>query len=113
MECSNSVSLHFLAKQAKTRLREKQKLGYRGFTAIRRANSGAYEEMLYRKVVDILESEDQVLNPLDCLLDHKQMEIADSSTRQRYVLEASHMFIRMKERYRREHSHSCPQVEND
>ncbi len=103
MECSNHVSLHYLAKQAKTRLRETERLGYRGFTAIRRSNQNAYEEMLYQKVVEILECEEQILNPLDCLIDHKAIQACDSATRQRYVLEASKMFIRLKERYYREH----------
>lgn len=96
-------SLHNLAKQAKTRLRNSYtKVGssnFRTFEANRRTHGEAYEQILYSKVVKIIEMEEDFTSPLDKIVDHRLYELSDDTMRQKLMLDTSRLYIKLKARY--------------
>lgn len=105
MEKHQNVSVHLLAKQAKNRLRTDNPtlVGQLNGTSLRDQHNRAYEEMLYQKVIAILEKEEEILNPLERLLESKDLEDCDEASRERNVLQMSRLYIKLKNRYRCEH----------
>ena len=57
------------------------------------------DEMLYQKVVALLESNEIILNPIGVLVEKELYEKMDSGNRQKYILDLSKKFCEMKERY--------------
>lgn len=105
MEKHQNISVHLLAKQAKNRLRtDKTDVRSRLNGSVPNAACNrAREEMLYQKVSAMLEKEEAVTNPLERLLDKKEMEECDEATRERNVLQMSRLYIKLKDRYHSEH----------
>ncbi len=60
------------------------------------------EELFYRKVCSILETDENTLNPIGQLIDKGEFDRLDENNRQRYILRLSQKFREMRERYYRE-----------
>lgn len=60
------------------------------------------DEQMYKKVCEILDKDEDVLNPIGQLMDRAHYEELDDGGRQRYILELSKKFIELKERYYQE-----------
>ena len=101
-----SSELKKLAQSAKNRLKK----GYwQGATAAEsipaRKEDGigyAAEEEMYAKVREMLSSDECVIDPIGRLIDRDQFARMDFVERNRYVLELSKIYIRLKDRYYRE-----------
>ena len=95
-----------LAKSAKNRLKK----GYwdgavAAEIASARADGGigyAAEEELYAKVREMLSSDECVLDPIGRLMDKERFEQMGYAERDRYVLELSKTYVRLKDRFYRE-----------
>lgn len=61
-----------------------------------------FEDKLYKKVCDILDSDETAINPIGQLIDGEVYSSLDASGKQRYILELSSKFRELKERYLRE-----------
>ena len=62
----------------------------------------AQDDKMYRKVCDILDSDEVATNPIGQLIDRDVYDALDAAAKQRYVLELSDKFRELKERYYRE-----------
>lgn len=60
------------------------------------------DEQLYLKVCEMLDSEEDVMNPIGRLMDRARYDSLDDGARQRYILELSKKFNELKERYYQE-----------
>lgn len=60
------------------------------------------EDKLYKKVCDILDSDDTTINPIGQLIDSEVYSALDAPGKQRYILELSNKFRELRERYIRE-----------
>lgn len=60
------------------------------------------EEKLYLRVCNILDEDENIVNPIGRLADKCAMEKMDEANRQRYILELSAKFRELRERYYRE-----------
>ncbi len=60
------------------------------------------DEQFYIKVCEILDDDEDVINPIGQLIDKEKYEQMDEGNRQRYVLELSKKFREMRDRYYRE-----------
>ena len=60
------------------------------------------DEQLYKQVCEMLDSEEDVMNPIGRLMDRDRYESLDDGARQRYILELSKKFNELKERYYQE-----------
>ena len=65
-------------------------------------SSEVKEEELYKKVKDILDSEEFIINPIARLMDKSKYDCLSGEEKQLYVLELSKKFVELKERYNRE-----------
>lgn len=65
-------------------------------------SSEVKEEELYKKVKDILDSEEFIINPIARLMDKSKYDSLSGEEKQLYVLELSKKFVELKERYNRE-----------
>ncbi len=65
-------------------------------------SSSERDEQLYRRVCEILDSEEDVMNPIGRLMDKERYTNLDDGGRQRYILELSKKFNELKERYYQE-----------
>ncbi|MEG2274172.1 MAG: hypothetical protein RSC44_02465, partial [Clostridia bacterium] len=72
---------------------------FRGFDTNRRTHSEAYEQILYSKVVKIMESDEEVINPLDKIVDHRLYDQSNDTQRQKLILDTSKLYIKLKRRY--------------
>lgn len=66
------------------------------------SNRKSSDEKMYRKVCDILDSNEVALNPIGQLIDRSVYDGMDAAAKQRYILELSEKFRELKERYYRE-----------
>ncbi|MCH5155191.1 MAG: hypothetical protein J1F69_01150 [Clostridiales bacterium] len=60
------------------------------------------DEKMYRKVCEILDSDEIALNPIGQLIERDVYDGLDATGKQRYVLELSEKFRELQERYYRE-----------
>ena len=60
------------------------------------------DELLYKKVCELLLEEAVILNPIGLLADKEKMSRMDESAKQQYILELSNKFKEMKERFYQE-----------
>lgn len=60
------------------------------------------DEKLYIKVKDILENDENTLNPIGQLVDQTVYDSLDEANKQRYILELSAKFRELRERYYKE-----------
>lgn len=57
------------------------------------------DEEMYKRVCDILDGDEDVMNPIGLLVDNDRYSTLDDGAKQRYILELSKKFIELKERY--------------
>ena len=88
-----SVRIVRECQQDKVRRDEHKALGY---------DAAQRDEAFYGKVCDILERDENTLNPIGQLIDKNEFEKLDADNRQRYILQLSQKFRQMRERYYRE-----------
>ncbi len=60
------------------------------------------DEKLYKRVCDILDSDELIINPIARLIDNDEYVHMSNEEKQRYVLELSAKFRELKERYDKE-----------
>ncbi|HEY8443657.1 MAG TPA: hypothetical protein VIL24_02530 [Clostridia bacterium] len=60
------------------------------------------DEILYKKVCEILDKDEDIINPVNCLIDKEKYEQMDFVSRQRYLLMLMSKYSELKERYYRE-----------
>ena len=70
------------------------------------ATTSAADEKMYRRVCDILDSNEITLNPIGQLIEREVYDGLDAAGKQRYILELSEKFREMQERYYRERTGS-------
>jgi hypothetical protein len=95
-----------LAANAKSRL----KLGYYRANNTSLSNYLEYggakisqeDEIMYRKVAEMLESKECIINPIGRLMDKCMYERMDQAERIKYVLELSKTYIRLQTKYYQE-----------
>ncbi len=66
------------------------------------ATANARDEKMYRTVCEILDSDEVTSNPIGRLIDGEVYSKLDPAGKQRYILELSHKFRELQERYYRE-----------
>ena len=96
-----------LARSAKNRLKKGywQGASYDEASAEKEDAIGyAAEEEMYAKVREMLSSDECVIDPIGRLIDRAAFAEMDFTERNRYVLELSKIYIRLKDRYYREKS---------
>ena len=62
------------------------------------------DELLYSKVRDMLDRDEDVMNPIGLLMDKDAFDHMDADNKQRYILELSAKFRELKDRYYKEKS---------
>lgn len=97
--------LYFLAKDAKTRMRNYNK-EKSVFDQIPYAKAcfGVREQELYEKVCRLLEKDEVVINPIRELVDYKYYNSLSLDAKQKYIFDLSEKYKTMKIRYEQEHS---------
>ena len=97
--------LYFLAKDAKTRMRNfnKEKSIFEQIPYAK-ACFGVQDKILYDKVCKLLEREDVVVNPIRELVDYKYYNSLSLEARQKYIFDLSEKYKIMKDRYEKERS---------
>ena len=60
------------------------------------------DELFYLKVCELLESQEVITNPLGRLADEEVLATLTNEAKQYYMLEISHKYKKMKERFERE-----------
>ncbi len=96
--------LYFLAKDAKTRMKNFNR-DKSIFEQIPYAKAcfGVKEQELYERVCKILSSDDVVINPIQELVDNKYYNtLSKQEDKQKYILDLSEKYKEMKLRYERE-----------
>lgn len=61
------------------------------------------EQILWQKVCDIMESEQDIINPISILIDKEKYNNMSEIARQMYVLRLSDKYAELKQRYITEH----------
>ena len=61
------------------------------------------EDLMYKKVCSIMESQEVLLNPLSKLIDHNVYDKLSENAKQVYILKLSEQYVQMKQRYDSEH----------
>lgn len=97
--------LYFLAKDAKTRMRNfnKEKSVFEQIPYVK-ACFGVHEQELYEKVCKLLSREEVVINPIKELVDYKYYNTLSLESKQKYIFELSEKYKTMKIRYEKEHN---------
>lgn len=96
-------ALHSLAKQAKERLKSynKNSVFSQSYTIQTFSHENA---ILYKKVCQILESDEVITNPIMELIDKDYYNSLSSEAKQKYIFDLSDKYRAMKERYFKEKS---------
>ena len=96
--------LYFLAKDAKTRMRNynREKSIFEQIPYAK-ACFGVHEQELYEKVCRLMEREDVVINPIKELVDYAYYNSLSLEAKQKYIFELSEKYKLMKLRYEKEH----------
>ena len=104
--------LYFLAKDAKSRMRNynKEKSIFEQIPYAKACLS-VHEQELYEKVCKILSREEIVINPIRELVDYKVYNSMTLDAKQKYIFDLSEKYKMMKVRYEKEHEHLA-QVSN-
>ena len=111
-ETINIISLKELARQAKKRLLtcnytqyKKEKRVFSNMPEFYLNNKVvSQEEMcrLYERVIDILDTNDIITNPLARLTDYEYYKSLDEDAKVRYIYGISSIYVYLKERYNKE-----------
>lgn len=104
--------LYFLAKDAKTRMRNynKERSIFEQVSYVKTYNT--HEQELYNRVCKLLGSDNIVINPIKELIDNKYYNSLSLEGKQRYIFDLSEKYKEMKSRYEREHDSSYLRVSN-
>lgn len=96
--------LYFLAKDAKTRMRNysREKSIFEQFSYAKTCFT-AQEQELYERVCKLLSREDVVINPIQELVDNKYYSTLTLEAKQKYIFDLSEKYKEMKLRFEREH----------
>ena len=70
---------------------------------IYKTNALTEEDLMYKKVCSIMESQEVLLNPLSKLIDHNVYDKLSENAKQVYILKLSEQYVQMKQRYDSEH----------
>lgn len=62
-------------------------------------DSAKEEETMYKKVSEMLSKDEDVCNPIGLLVDHEVYDSLDFMAKQKYILDLSRTYRRMRERY--------------
>lgn len=97
MVTQSERSMHFLAKQAKSRMTK----GYYGSAARRSENGRSLKQtfedrLLHDKITALLNSGADTSDAIGRLVDKKLVETADEITRQRHVLQIAARYLKEK-----------------
>lgn len=68
-----------------------------------KTNALTEEDLMYKKVCSIMESQEVLLNPLSKLIDHNVYDKLSENAKQVYILKLSEQYVQMKQRYDSEH----------
>ncbi len=60
------------------------------------------DELMYKKVCEILEKNEDIINPVNCLIDHEKYDNMDFVSKQRYLFMLMSKYSELKERYFKE-----------
>ncbi len=95
--------LYFLARDAKTRMRNYNK-ERSVFEQIpySKVTFGVQEQELYERVCKILSRDEVVINPINELVDTKYYNSLSLEAKQKYIIDLSNKYKEMKLRYERE-----------
>lgn len=93
--------LYSLAKQAKHRMKNYNQGGIQHLSYAKIAYSDK-DQLLYKKVCQMLDEDRIIINPINELIDKKYYETLSLESKQRYILDLSDKYRQMKERYDRE-----------
>ncbi len=104
--------LYFLARDAKTRMRNynKEKSIFEQMSYVKVYN--AHEQELYNKVCKLLDSDTIVINPIKELIDNNYYNSLSLEGKQKYIFELSEKYKEMKARYEREQNAGLLKVSN-
>ena len=97
--------LYNLAKQAKRRMKNYNNGGIQHLSYASLAYSDN-DQTLYEKVCKMLEDDRIIINPINELIDKKYYDSLSIESKQRYILDLSDKYRKMKERYDRERAFS-------
>ena len=95
--------LYFLAKDAKSRMRNfnKEKSVFEQIPYAK-ACFGVREQELYERVCRLLEKDEIVVNPIQELVDHKYYKTLSLEAKQKYIFDLSEKYKEMKIKYEKE-----------
>ena len=95
--------LYFLARDAKSRMRNynKEKSVFEQLTYAKTFN--AHDQELYERVCKILLSDQVIISPIQELVDKKVYSSLSLEAKQRYIFDLSEKYKEMKLRFEREH----------
>lgn len=96
--------LYFLAKDAKSRMRNynKEKSIFEQIPYAKACFS-VQEQELYNKVCKLLDKQEVIINPIKELVDYKYYNTLSIEAKQKYIFELSEKYKLMKLRYQKEH----------
>lgn len=96
--------LYFLAKDAKSRMRNfnKEKSIFEQ-VPYAKACFSVHEQELYDRVCKLLDREEVVINPIKELVDYKYYNTLSIEAKQKYIFDLSEKYKSMKLRYEKEH----------
>lgn len=96
--------LYFLAKDAKSRMRNynKEKSIFEQIPYAK-ACFGVHEQELYDKVCKLLDRDEVVINPIKELVDYKYYNTLSLEAKQKYIFDLSEKYKTLKIRYEKEH----------
>lgn len=97
--------LYNLAKQAKRRMKNYNNGGIQHLSYASLAYSDN-DQFMYEKVCKMLDDDRIIINPINELIDKKYYDSLSFESKQRYILDLSDKYRKMKERYDREHAFS-------
>lgn len=92
--------LYFLAKDAKSRMRNynKEKSIFEQIPYAK-ACFGVHEQELYERVCKLLNRDEVVINPIQELVDYKYYNTLSLEAKQKYIFDLSEKYKEMKARY--------------
>ncbi len=68
-----------------------------------KTNDLSEEDIMYKKVCEIMSSNEVLLNPLSKLINHDIYDKLNENAKQSYILKLSEQYVKLKERYDNEH----------
>lgn len=93
----SNTTLRQMAKQAKERLKNGKLYGYQ---SKQKLNMSRYSQLInFQTVIDMVESEEIIANPIKRLMDKDYYETLSDTAKQRYILNIAEDYIAIKKKY--------------